>query len=77
VQPGGGDQLVGLSNPLGNLSTDKVDWGPTIEPPLGVQPQLAKKPPKKPNVRCDTNPVPDVNGGLGQVGPPSLTPATP
>jgi hypothetical protein len=73
VQPGGGDTLVGLPNPLGNLSSDKVDWAHTIEPPHGVQPQLGGKPPKKPNVRCHTNPVPDLNGRLGQVGPPSLT----
>ncbi len=30
----------------------------------------AARPPKKPDVRCDTNPVPDLNGPLGQVGPP-------
>jgi hypothetical protein len=77
VQPGGGDQLVQLQNELGNLSTDKVDWAHTIEAPHGVQPQIGGRPPKKPDVRCDTNPVPDLNAGLGQVGPPSLTPASP
>jgi phospholipid/cholesterol/gamma-HCH transport system substrate-binding protein len=77
VQPGGGDELVGLPNPLGNLSTDKVDWANVVEAPLGVQPQLGGRPPKKPDVRCDTNPVPDLNAGLGQVGPPSLTPGGP
>jgi len=74
VQPGGGDQLVQLENELGNLTTDKVDWANTIEAPHGVQPQLGGRPPKKPDVRCHTNPVPDLNGALGQVGPPSLTP---
>ena len=74
VQPGGGGSLVKLDNPLGNLDTEKQDWAHTITPPIGTQPQLGGRPPKKPNVRCDSNPVPDVNGPLGQVGPPSLTP---
>jgi phospholipid/cholesterol/gamma-HCH transport system substrate-binding protein len=77
VQPGGGDTLVGLPNPLGGLPTDKVDWAYTIEAPRGIQPQIAKPPPKKPNVRCHTNPVPDLNAGLGQVGPPTLVPGGP
>ncbi len=77
LQPGGGNTLVKLDNPLGNLSTEKQDWAHTIAPPIGTQPQLGGRPPKKPEVRCDTNPVPDLNGSLGQVGPPSLTPVTP
>jgi len=32
------------------------------------QPQLGGQPEAKPEVRCDTQPVPDVNGPLGQVG---------
>jgi phospholipid/cholesterol/gamma-HCH transport system substrate-binding protein len=71
VQPGGGDILVEQKNPKGNLSTDKRDYAHTIAEPLGTQPQLGGRPPKKPDVRCDSNPVPDVNGGLGQVGAPS------
>lgn len=74
LQPGGGDALVKLENPKGNLSTEKQDWAHTVAPPLGVQPQLGGRPPKKPGVRCDSNPVPNVNGALGQVGPPNLTP---
>lgn len=77
VQPGGGDVLVRGDNPLGNLSVDKVTWAHTIEAPKGTQPQLGGRPPKKPDVRCHTQPVPDLNGPLGQVGPPSLTPVTP
>ncbi len=77
LQPGGGDTLVGLNNPLGNLETEKQDWAHTITPPIGTQPQLGGRPAKKPDVRCDTNPVPDVNGPLGQVGPPSLTAVSP
>lgn len=71
VQPGGGDVLVEQTNELGNLSSDKRDYAHTIAPPLGTQPQLGGRPPKKPNVRCDSNPVPDINAGLGQVGAPS------
>ncbi|HEY0392370.1 MAG TPA: MlaD family protein [Solirubrobacterales bacterium] len=76
VQPGGGSILVEQNNPLGNLSTDKRDYAHTIAPPLGTQPQLGGKPPKKPDVRCDRNPVPDINAGLGQVGSasPAVTP---
>jgi len=71
VQPGGGDLLVEQKNKLGNLTTEKQDFAYTVAPVLGTQPQLGGRPPKKPEVRCDSNPVPDVNGPLGQVGAPS------
>jgi phospholipid/cholesterol/gamma-HCH transport system substrate-binding protein len=71
VQPGGGNLLVEQANPNGNLTTDKQDFAHTIAPPLGTQPRLGGRPPKKPDVRCDSNPAPDVNAGLGQVGAPS------
>ncbi|HEU4943938.1 MAG TPA: MlaD family protein [Solirubrobacterales bacterium] len=71
LQPGGGNFLVEQKNPNGNLSTDKRDYAHTVAPPLGIQPQLGGRPPKKPDVRCDSNPVPDINAGLGQVGAPS------
>jgi phospholipid/cholesterol/gamma-HCH transport system substrate-binding protein len=74
VQPGGGGTLVKMENPLGNLSTEKQDWAHVAAVPIGVQPRLGGRPAKKPDVRCDSNPVPNLNGGLGQVGPPSLTP---
>jgi len=77
VQPGGGDSLVKLDNPSGNLSTDKQDWAHVATAPEGVQPQLGGRPPKKPEVRCMTQPAPDVNGPLGQVGPPLLTTVSP
>jgi phospholipid/cholesterol/gamma-HCH transport system substrate-binding protein len=81
AQVGGGPVLVGEPNPQANKSTlsDKVNYAHTIEDPLGTQPQLGGKPPHKPEVRCYTNPVPDVNGGLGQVGPasPSVAGAQP
>jgi phospholipid/cholesterol/gamma-HCH transport system substrate-binding protein len=71
LQPGGGDILVSAENPFGNLSTDKVDFAHTVTSPTGTQPQLGGRPPKRPEVRCDSNPAPDVNGPLGQVGPPT------
>jgi phospholipid/cholesterol/gamma-HCH transport system substrate-binding protein len=74
AQPGGGNVLVKQENPLGNLSTEKQDWAHVAAVPLGVQPQLGGRPPKKPDVRCDRNPAPNLNGALGQVGAPSLTP---
>jgi phospholipid/cholesterol/gamma-HCH transport system substrate-binding protein len=73
VQPGGGGTLAKLENPSGNLSTDKQDWAHVATAPEGIQPQLGGRPPKKPEVRCSTQPVPDVNGPLGQVGPAQLT----
>jgi phospholipid/cholesterol/gamma-HCH transport system substrate-binding protein len=71
IQPGGGNLLVEQKNEHGNLSTDRQDFAHTIAAPIGTQPQLGGRPPKKPEVRCDRNPVPDVNAGLGQVGAPS------
>jgi ABC-type transporter Mla subunit MlaD len=73
AQVGGGPVLVGEGNPQGNPDTitDQINYAHTIAEPLGTQPQLGGRPPFKPNVRCYTNPVPDVNGPLGQVGPAS------
>jgi phospholipid/cholesterol/gamma-HCH transport system substrate-binding protein len=73
AQAGGGPILVGEPNPAGNADTlsDQRNYARTIENPHGTQPRLAKEPPLRPEVRCYTNPVPDVNGPLGQVGPPS------
>ncbi|HEX3174259.1 MAG TPA: MlaD family protein [Solirubrobacterales bacterium] len=73
AQIGGGDKLLKLENPQGQFTVDKQEWSNAAALPTGVQPQLAGRPPKKPEVRCDTNPVPDLNGPLGQVGSPSLT----
>jgi phospholipid/cholesterol/gamma-HCH transport system substrate-binding protein len=73
AQVGGGPVLVGEPNPQANQATlsDRINYANTIEDPLGTQPQLGGKPPHRSNVRCYTNPVPDVNGPLGQVGPAS------
>jgi phospholipid/cholesterol/gamma-HCH transport system substrate-binding protein len=73
AQIGGGPVLVGEPNPQANKATisDKINYAHTIEDPLGTQPRIGKAPPLKPDVRCYTNPVPDVNGPQGQVGPAS------
>jgi phospholipid/cholesterol/gamma-HCH transport system substrate-binding protein len=73
AQAGGGPVLVGEPNPAGNPDTlsDQINYAHTIVEPIGTQPKLGGKPPLKPDVKCYTNPVPDVNGPLGQVGPPS------
>jgi ABC-type transporter Mla subunit MlaD len=77
IQPGGGDILVAEPNPDGGQTTEKNGYAFTSTPPLGVQPQLQARPPKKPNARCDKQPVPDVNSGSGQAGSPTLTVTTP
>jgi ABC-type transporter Mla subunit MlaD len=71
AQAGGGSLLVGEPNPGGNLQSDKINYSHVAENPLGTQPQPGTKPPLKPEVRCDSNPVPDVNGPLSKVGPAS------
>jgi phospholipid/cholesterol/gamma-HCH transport system substrate-binding protein len=73
AQAGGGSVLVGEPNPKGNPDTlsDAINYAHTVENPLGTQPQLGGQPPFKPDVRCYTNTPPNVNGALGQPGPPS------
>ncbi|HYQ77501.1 MAG TPA: MlaD family protein [Solirubrobacterales bacterium] len=73
AQIGGGPVLVGEPNPTAGKGTlsDGINYAKTIEDPRGTQPRLGAKPPHKPDVRCYTNEVPDVNGPLGQVGPAS------
>jgi hypothetical protein len=71
AQVGGGPILVGEPNPGGNLKSDKINYAHVYEEPLGTQPQLGGQPKFKPEVRCDTQPVPDVNGPLSKVGPAS------
>jgi len=71
AQVGGGPLLVGEANPQGNLLSDKINYAHVYENPLGTQPQLGGQPEFKPEVRCDTQPVPDVNGPLSKVGPAS------
>ena len=76
AQVGGGPLLVGEPNPQGNSATfsDSINYSHTIAPPIGNQPQLGGMPPLKPDVRCHTNPAPNVNRRLGPVGAPTPSP---
>jgi phospholipid/cholesterol/gamma-HCH transport system substrate-binding protein len=69
TQAGGGPYLLEEFNPTFENKPQQHQYARSIEPPLGVQPQLTGAPESKPEVRCDTNPVPDVNSGPGEVGP--------
>jgi phospholipid/cholesterol/gamma-HCH transport system substrate-binding protein len=71
AQVGGGPILVGEPNPEATRASDEINYAHVYENPLGTQPQLGGQPEFKPEVRCDTQPVPDVNGPLSKVGPPS------
>jgi hypothetical protein len=69
AQGGGGPVLLEEINPnLENLP-QQHQFSRAAEVPLGTQPQLQGQPEARPEVRCETNPVPDVNSGPGQVGP--------
>jgi virulence factor Mce-like protein len=68
AQPGGGPYLLEEINPNFKNIPLQHQFTRSIEPPQGVQPQLGGAPEAKPEVRCDTNPVPDLNSGLGEVG---------
>lgn len=73
TQLANGPILVGEPNPGGNPGTlsDQINYAHVSVEPVGNQPQLGKEPPFNPNFRCYKNPVPDLNAGLGQVGPPT------
>ncbi len=77
VQPGGGNLLLHGANPSGALKTEKEMFAHSAVAPIGLQPQLGGRPPKKPEVRCATNPAPDLNGSLGQPGAPVLSVTNP
>lgn len=69
AQAGGGPYLLEEFNPTLKLVPQQHQFSRSVEPPLGTQPQLEGAPEAKPEVRCDTNPVPDVNNSTAQVGP--------
>jgi ABC-type transporter Mla subunit MlaD len=71
AQGGGGNLVIQEKNPSGPMPIDRVQAASAVAAPLGTQPRLQKPPPLKPDVRCDQNPAPDVNGPQGQAGPPS------
>jgi phospholipid/cholesterol/gamma-HCH transport system substrate-binding protein len=69
TQGGGGPYVLEEFNPTFKNKPQQHQYSRATEPPLGVQPQLEGAPEAHPEVRCDTNPVPAVNSGPGQVGP--------
>jgi len=71
LQAGGGNLLASTPNEKSELHTEETAFAHTAVPPLGSQPQMAGRPPFKSDVPCYKNPVPDLNGALGQVGAPS------
>jgi hypothetical protein len=77
VQPGGGNLLLKGANPKGALTTEKEVFAHSAVAPIGLQPQLGGRPPKKPEVRCDNNPAPDLNGPPGQPAAPVLSVTSP
>ncbi len=73
AQVGGGPVVLGAPNPEGNpaMLSDETVYSTAVNEPLGTQPKLGGLPPFKPDVRCDSNPVPDLNGSAtAQVGAP-------
>lgn len=76
IQAGGGGKLVHTTdpNPLPNIPTNKTLYANNFESPIGTQPLMGPVPPKQPNSPCSQQPVPDLNGFSGQVGPASPHP---
>ncbi len=77
IQPSTGDLLLRLPNPEATESIEQEVFGHSSVAPSGLQPQLGGRPPKKPEVRCDRNPVPELNGPPGQPGNPAMSVVTP
>lgn len=77
IQPSAGDLLLRLPNPEATQAIEQEVFGHASVAPTGLQPQLGGRPPKKPEVRCDKNPAPDLNGPLGQPAGPALSVVTP
>ncbi|HSI79702.1 MAG TPA: MlaD family protein [Solirubrobacterales bacterium] len=78
VQAGGGPTLVQAPNVAGSPIGQRLLFGNTIEPPLGVRPALpARRPPFRMDVPCHRNPVPNVNGPAAAVAPPDLVETAP
>ena len=70
IQPGGGDVLVGEPNPDGNLTTgqDRLRLHQHAAARRRSRSSRAVRR-RSPKSRCDKQPVPDVNSGLGQPAP--------
>jgi hypothetical protein len=70
---GGGVDTVG-DQPSGGFRNDKL-FSNTVAPPQGTTPRLGAKPAFNTGVACHNSPIPDLNGPLANIGPPS--PAVP
>jgi ABC-type transporter Mla subunit MlaD len=77
ILPATGDLVVSLPNPAATEELAQEVSGPATVPPQGLQPQMGGRPPFKPEVRCDKNPVSDLNGPLGQPAGPALSVVSP
>jgi ABC-type transporter Mla subunit MlaD len=73
VNAGGGQTLVSAPNKNGGTG-NSIAYGNILSAPLGTQPAYTKagKPPFRTDVPCYTNPVPDLNGPMGQSHSPDL-----
>jgi ABC-type transporter Mla subunit MlaD len=78
LQPGGGPVQVSTDVPSGDpgipgvIQPDNVNYGNTIESPIGTQPlKPSKKPPIKTSQACYKQDVPDFNGPQGGIGAPN------
>jgi phospholipid/cholesterol/gamma-HCH transport system substrate-binding protein len=71
IQAGGGDKLLHTTdpNPIPNIPTNRTLYAANFQNPIGTQPLLGPAPAKNPNAACSSQPVPDLNGPAGQVGP--------
>jgi phospholipid/cholesterol/gamma-HCH transport system substrate-binding protein len=69
AQGGGGPVLLEELNPTLENVPQQHQFSRAAEVPLGTQPQVEGQPEARPQVRCQTNPVPDINSGPGEVGP--------
>lgn len=74
---GGGDKLMDMSNAIfANAPTDSINFANVVETPIGTQPTMGTRPPKRPEVACHTNRPPNLNGPRAQVGPPAPVPVS-
>jgi phospholipid/cholesterol/gamma-HCH transport system substrate-binding protein len=74
---GGGDKLLEMSNAIfANAPTDSINFANVVEAPTGTQPTMGTRPPKRADVPCHKNAVPNLNGPRASVGPPSPVPVS-
>ena len=67
---GNGPVTVGGAQPAGGFQNELL-VGNAPDAPLGSRPVMGAKPPFNTDFACQNNPVPDLNGPGGAIGPPS------